>query len=1088
MKKGLLKYIFPLICLALLAVAPDASAQNRQVTGKITDSETGEGFPGVSVLEVGTSNGTVTDLNGNYSLSVGSGARLSFSFIGYVTQEVEVGSRSVIDVPLALDVKQLQELVITGYTVDNRRETSGSISTVKPKDIAVIPTGNVEQSLAGRIAGVNVITNGQPGSTSQIRVRGFGAFGGNAPLYVVDGVPVGDTNFLSPDDIESTTVLKDAAAASIYGARAANGVIVYTTKKGSKTAKKISIDYNSMFGMTFPGKGIEMMNPADFAEWTWNAERNQARIESREPVFSHPQFGTGSSPVLPDFLSVGGESGRIGTYTAAEAAMYNVDPAAGSVYQITRAATGAGTDWYDAITRVAPLQRQTLGLHGGTDRSRFYFSLSAQDQAGIVTYNQFKRYSFRANSEFDLLPNLRFGENMQFTYRSVLAQQGNEGGQGVADDENDILSAFRMPTIIPVYDEFGGYAGTASKGFNNPRNPVATRDGQKNNRGFNGSGFGNVYLEYDPIPGLTLRTNVGGQYGAGYSWGYGRRQYENSENNSAFSYSESANWGFQWNFTNTANYKKTFGVHNIDLLVGQEALNTGRSRGMSADGLNPFSQDPDFVTISTLGSRNPPNSYYDKGVNFSSYFGRANYILNDKYIFSAVIRRDGSSRFGAENRYGVFPAFSAAWRLSSESFMSSLTFIDDLKIRGGYGTMGNSNNVNPNNQYSLYATTIANSSYDIAGSNGNAAGFYRSRIGNAAAKWETSVTQNIGIDGTLFDGKLDVIVDFWRKDTKDLLFNLPVPLPLGVYAAAPSVNIGEMRNQGIDLQLINRGNLTSDLTYEVNVTGSLLKNEIVKLDGDLLFFTDGTTTYRGIAPIRNPVGYTLSSFWGYEVESLWQSAAEVTSANSLDGDGSTEFQAGAAPGHFRYRDLDGDGKITEDDRKFLGSPVAPFTGGLTFSLGYKNFDLAAYFYTSIGNEIWNQSRWFTDFYPSFAGAAIAERVKDSWSPTNTGSNQPVFDKSSNFSTNTQANSYYVENGSYLRLQNITLGYKMPADLLSRLKMTQLRVFVSANNLMTITGYEGLDPSVGGNADINFGVDVGNYPITKGFTGGIQLGF
>ena len=1080
MKKGLLKYVFPLICLAMLALAPDANAQQRQITGKITDSETGEGFPGVSVLEVGTSNGTVTDLNGNYSLSVGSGARLSFSFIGYVTQEVEVGSRSVIDVPLALDVKQLQELVITGYTVDNRRETSGSISTVKPKDIAVIPTGNVEQSLAGRIAGVNVITNGQPGSTSQIRVRGFGAFGGNEPLYVVDGVPVGSTDFLSPDDIESTTVLKDAAAASIYGARAANGVIVYTTKKGSKGAKKISIDYNSMFGFTTPGVGIDMMNPADFAEWTWNAERNQARADNREPVFSHPQFGTGTTPVLPDYLSVGGTSGFIGNVNLAdEATRYNIDPSVGGVYQVTRAATGQGTDWYGAISRVAPMQRQTLGLHGGTDRSRYYFSLSLQDQGGPIIYNDFKRYSFRANSEFDLLPNLRFGENMQFTYRSVLGQQGNAGGQGVADDENDVLAAFRMPTIIPVYDEFGGYAGTASRGFNNPRNPVASRDGQQNNRNFNGNGFGNVYLEYDPIPGLTLRSTLGGQYNNYYFWGYGRRQYENSENNSAFSYNEGGGWSFGWNFTNTINYKKTFGIHNIDLLAGQEALNTGVARGMSADGLNPFSQDLDYITISTLDSRNPPNSFYGKGVNFSSLFGRANYILNDKYIFSAVLRRDGSSRFGSENRYGVFPAFSAAWRLSSESFMSSLTFIDDLKIRGGYGLMGNSNNVDPNNQYSLYASNIGASWYDINGNNGSAPGFFRSRIGNPAAKWETSVTQNIGIDGTFLDGKLDVIVDFWAKDTRDLLFSVQVPSPLGVNAAAPSVNIGEMSNKGIDLQIINRGNLTSDLTYELNVTGSLLKNEIVFLQEGLEFFTAGTSTYRGIAPIRNQVGYSLSSFFGFDVVGLFEDAAEVASAPT---------QAGAAPGRFRYRDIDGNGVINNDDRTFLGSPVAPFTGGLTFSLGYKNFDIATYFYTSIGNEIWNQSRWFTDFYPSFAGAAIAERVKDSWTPTNTNTDHPVFDKASNFSTNTQANSYYVENGSYLRMQNVTLGYKMPADLLSRLSMTQLRIFVSANNLLTITGYEGLDPSVGGNADLNFGVDVGNIPLTRSYTAGIQLGF
>jgi len=1079
MKKGLLKYVFPLICLALLAIAPDASAQERQVSGKITDSETGEGFPGVSVLEVGTSNGTVTDLNGNYALTVGSGARLSYSFIGYVTQEVEVGSRSVIDVPLALDVKQLQELVITGYTVDNRRETSGAISTVKPKDLTVVPSGNVEQSLAGRIAGVNVITNGQPGTTSQIRVRGFGAFGGNAPLYIVDGIPVGNTEFLSPDDIESTTVLKDAAAASIYGARAANGVIVYTTKKGSKSAKKISVNYDSMFGMTTPGTGIDMMNPQDFADWTWNAERNQAFQEGREPAFGHPQFGSGSNPVLPDYLSVGGESGRVGTVTAAEEALYNVDPSRGGIYQITKAATGEGTDWYEAITRVAPIQRQTLGLHGGSDRSRYYFSMSLQDQSGVVTYNEFKRYSFRANSEFDLLDNLRFGENMQFTYRSVLGQQGDQGGQGVSDDENDILSAFRMPSIIPVYDEFGGYAGTASRGFNNPRNPVATRDGLANNRGFGGSGFGNVYMEYDPIPGLTLRSTAGGTYNNFYNWGYGRRQYENSENNSAFSYNEGGGWNFGWNFTNTANYKKTFGQHNIDVLLGQEALNTGKGRQMSADGLNPFSNDPNFVTISTLGSRNPPNSSYFRGVNFYSLFSRVNYIFNDKYILSAVVRRDGSSRFGANNRYGVFPAFSAAWRISSESFMSSLTFIDDLKIRGGYGLMGNSNNVDPNNQYSLYASNLGAASYAIGGGNAATLGFYRSRIGNADAKWETSVTQNIGIDGTLFDGKFDVIIDLWQKDTEDLLFSVPVPNPLGPDAAAPSVNVGEMSNKGIDLQLINKGNLTSDLTYEVNVTGSFLKNEIVTLAGDLEFFTAGTSTYRGIAPIRNQVGYSLSSFFGYDVVGLFENAAEVASAPT---------QAGAGPGRFRYRDVDGDGAITEADRTFLGSPVAPFTGGLTFSLGYKNFDVGTQFYTSIGNEIWNQSRWFTDFYPSFAGAAIAERVKDSWTPTNTNTDHPIFEKTSNFSTNTQANSYYVENGSYLRMQNITLGYTMPADILARLKMTKLRVFVSANNLFTITGYEGLDPSVGGNADINFGVDVGNYPITRSYTAGLNIGF
>ena len=1080
MKKGLLKYVFPLACLAWLVLAQSAWAQERQISGKVTDPESGEGFPGVSVLEVGTSNGTVTDLNGNYNLSVGSNARLSFSFIGYVTQEIEVGSRSVIDVSLALDVKQLQELVVTGYTIDNRRETTGSISTVKPKDLVVVPTGNVEQTLQGRLSGVTVITNGQPGTTSQVRVRGFGSFENNAPLYIVDGLPVGSTDFLNPDDIESVTVLKDAAAASIYGARASAGVVVYTTKKGSRESGKVNISYNSQFGFTTPGQGQEMLNPTEFAEWTWNAERHAAMQEGREPNFNHPQFGSGPEPVLPDYLSVGPNSGVIGTVDLnAEAANYNVDPTAGPVYQVTKA-NKEGTDWYDEITRTAPMMRHNLGFSGGSDNSRYYFSLNMQEQAGALIHSNFSRYAFRANTEFDLLPNLRFGENFQLTYIERLGLTGDNGGIGSADDENDVLSAFRMPSIIPVYDEFGGYAGTASRGFNNPRNPVAGRDGAQNNRGFGASSIGNMYLEYDPIPGLTLRTNIGGQYGQGYYWNYSRRQYENSENNSAFQYNEGASYGFGWTFNNTANYKKTFGVHNIDILAGQEALNTGKGKNVNASGQNPFSQDLDFITITTTSNILPSSSGYFLGNNFYSLFGRVNYIYDDKYILNAVVRRDGSSKFGANNRYGVFPAFSAAWRISSESFMSSLTFIDDMKIRGGYGTMGNSNAVDANNQFSLYGTSLGASSYDIAGTNNSAqGGFYRTRIGNPNAQWETAVTKNIGIDGTMFDGRLDVILDFWQKDTKDLLYRLPVPAVLGQNAAAPYVNVGEIMNRGIDLQVVNRGNLTSDLTYEVNVTGSVLQNRIESLSEGLDYITYINPGYRGINPIRNQVGESMSSFYGYDVVGLFQDAAEVSSAPT---------QAGAAPGRFRYRDINNDGEITDADRTILGSPVPKFTGGLVFSLGYKNFDVYTQFYTSLGNKVFNVSKLFTDFYPTFSGAAISARVKDSWTPTNTDTDIPIFEKASNFSTNSGTNSYYMEDGSFLRMQNLSVGYTMPGAVLSRIGMTRLRVSLSANNLFTLTKYSGLDPGVGGAVDTQFGIDLGNVPLTRSYTLGLNLGF
>lgn len=1091
-----------LALLLCMLVSASAVAQTVTVRGKISD-DTGQPLPGVSILEKGTTNGSTSDVEGNYSIQVGQNATLVFSFIGYQTQEIAVENRTNIDLTLAPDIQALEEVIVTGYSVDKRRELTGAVSTVKSRDLTFAPTGNVEQMLQGRVPGVTVITNGQPGTTSQIRVRGFGSFGGNAPLYVVDGVPTGDVNFINPDDIETTTVLKDAAAASIYGARAASGVIVYTTKRGARN-QRLNITYDNLIGFTDPGKGQEMLMPQEFADWTWQAIRNTEDANAAaagRPVdyaaafakFNHPQFGAGLNPVMPVYLKVGSQAGAIIGNSAvdleAQRALYNIDPRNGSIYTVIRANL-EGTDWYDEITRTAPIFRQTLGFNGGGEKSRFYFGLSTQDQKGILLNHDFKRYAFRANSEFDVLEKLRFGENLQFTYRSVVGLSGDAGGQGVADDENDILSAFRMPSIIPVYDVFGGFAGTTASGFNNPRNPVANRMGLGNNKAFEASAFGNIYLEYDLIPGLTLRSSLGGGYRNYAGRNYGRWQYENSENNSAFSYSQNNGYSFNWVFTNTANFKKTFGDHALDLLAGQEALNTGQGWNDSQNGLNPFSWDPNYINISNVTSVVANGSQF-LGSNFSSIFGRLNYAFQEKYIISGVIRRDGSSRFGSQNRYGVFPAVSAAWRISSEAFMQPVTWISDLKIRGGYGEMGNSNPVDQNNQFSLYGGSIGASSYDISGSNSSATtGFYRTRIGNTSTRWETSITSNIGIDGNLFDGRLDVIIDFWKKDTRDLLYSLPITATAGYNAAVPSVNVAKMVNKGVDLFLGTKGNITSGLTYELNVTGSFLNNEIVEIAGGQTYMTTVNPGYRGITPIRNQLGYSLSAFYGYDVVGLFRDAADVASHAT---------QSGAAPGRFKYRDIAGpvdaegnatgpDGVIDANDRTYLGSPVPKFTGGLNFILRFKNFDFEGYMYASAGNKIFNVSKWFTDFYPSFQGAAISARVRDSWSPTNLDAEIPVFESASNFSTNTQSNSFYVEDGSYLRLQNISLGYTLPANLLDRLNMNKLRVFISTNNLFTITGYSGLDPAVGGAADTNFGIDLGNYPVTRSYTAGLNIGF
>jgi TonB-dependent starch-binding outer membrane protein SusC len=1070
-----------LTALLALFVASITMAQERIVSGTVTDDQ-GSGMPGVNVLVKGTNIGTATSADGTFRLSVPNDqAVLVVSFIGYSTKEVTVGSQSNLSIAMDLDVTALQEVVVTGYTTDQRKDVTGAVATVKSKALTVVPSGNVEQQLQGRVPGVTVITNGQPGTASQIRVRGFGSFGGNEPLYIVDGLPVTGTDFLNPDDIETTTVLKDAAAASIYGARAANGVIVYTTKKGSRTAKKLTVNYDGIFGFTDPGNGQEMLNPQEFSEWTWNALRNTAQQNNVAFAPNHAQFGTNpASPTMPTYLLVGGTSG---TNTAPNTALYNVTDfgAPQGIYQWFKPTTGSGTDWYDEITRTAPLTRNTLGISGGTDNSRFYLGLGMYEQDGILKNQHLSRYSVRLNSEFDILKKLRFGNNLQFTYRAIRLLQGDAGGFGIADDESIVLTAFRMPSIIPVYDEMGGFAGTRAAGFNNPRNPVGTLTRQQNNRGFSTGAVGNVYLEFEPIAGLVIRSSFGGTYNSNYFWSYFAREYENSENNSAFTYNEGGGWGRAYTFTNTVNYKKTFDKHSLDLLLGQEALNTGKGRNINGTGLNPFSQDLDYITLSTTtaGSTRVVNSGYGKGVNFSSFFGRANYVYDDKYIGSFVLRRDGSSRFGSESRYGVFPAVSVGWRISSEGFMAGASsIVDDLKIRGGWGIMGNSNNVDPNNQYTTYTANIGNSSYPI-GDAGAAEGFYRNRIGNNEARWEKAITQNIGFDGSFFGGKLDVVLDLWQKNTEDLLLQVPQTVENGSFAALPSVNIGKMVNKGVDLQFITRGD-AGPLGYEVTLNGGFLHNEIEALSGNLTYITYINPGYRGINPIRNGIGHSISSFYGYKVVGLFQSASEVSSSPT---------QSGAAPGRLKFEDINGDGTINDSDRTFIGSPVPKFTGGLNFKFTYANFELESYMFLQTGNQIFNVSKWFTDFYPSFAGAAISARVKDSWTFANGGNTIPIFENISNFSTQSNnANSFYVENGGYFRMQNITLAYNLPMQLVSKLKMEKLRVFASTNNVFTITKYEGLDPSVGGNADTQFGIDVGNYPITRSFTFGLNLGF
>jgi TonB-linked SusC/RagA family outer membrane protein len=1070
----------------LLLLSGVSFAQSRTVTGKVTGQEDGSALPGVNVLVKGTTTGAITDASGNYSLSVpGNDAILVFSFIGYKPQEVPVGARNSVNVSLAADLQALEEVVVTGYTTENRREVTGAVATVKAKDLVAVPSGNVEQQLQGRVAGVTVITNGQPGTSSIVRVRGFGGFGGNEPLYVIDGVPYLNTNFVVPDDVAETTVLKDAAAASIYGARAANGVIVITTKKGKRDGR-LHVNYDGLFGVTVPGKVDNILSPQEGAEWTWQGIRNTAIQQGKDPndpeLYKHPQFGTDpNGPVLPDYIMVG--PNRSGVFAGdvnleEERQRYNNNSDLGPVY-LVMPANKAGTNWWDAITRVAPINRHTLSFSGGTERSNYYVSLALQDQAGIVLHQDFKRYAFRVNSEHSILKNFRIGENVQTSYIRNRGLFGGNGGRGSAQEENDILQAFRMPPIIPVYDAFGGYAGTQAKGFNNPRNPVANRDRQQDDRGYSIFTTGNLYAELDLVKGLTLRSSFGGGFSNFYFYQYSRPQYENSENTTGFTYREGASSFFQWVFTNTARFQKKFGLHGIDVLGGIESLNTGISRNVNGSGLNPQFTNLDYVNINnTAAGGRVVGSNYDPGTTFFSLFGQARYNFNDKYIFTGVLRRDGSSKFGPANRFGVFPAGSVAWRISAEPFMQGLNFIDDLKIRGGYGIMGNSNNVDQNNQFSLFAARLDRSFYAIGGANDVVSGFFRSRIGNELAKWETSVTSNIGFDGNFLKGKLEVVFDIWRKETRDLLFQLETPGVVGPLATDPFINIARMKNEGIDMQVITRGNVTTDLGYEVNVNGAFLRNEIVALAPGVTNFDNGGSRISG-SVIRNQVGRPISSFFGYKVAGLYQNEEEVLNSPEQDGKG---------VGRFRFEDINGDGKITPDDRTYLGNPVPKFTGGVNLKLTFRNFEMETFLYTALGFQNYNNSKWFTDFYPSFTGAAQGVNVRESFTFERGGNTVPIYENVSNFSTNTQSTSYYVEPGSYARLTNLQLAYNLPASMLSRYKIEKARVYVQATNLLTFSKYSGLDPGVGGNADTTLGIDVGNPPVTQGFNVGVNFGF
>lgn len=1042
-----------LLLFAISVFSLGVSAQIK-VTGTVKD-DAGVALQGVSVSVKGTSIGIGTNEQGKYTIeSPGPQGVLVFTYIGFLRQEVLVNGRNVVNVEMLPDNKALNEVVVTGYSAQKKKDITGSVAVVEMKALKSIPAGSAMQALQGQASGVNVVSTGVPGAASKINIRGISTFGSTQPLVLVDGIQT-DLNNVSADDIESMQVLKDAGAAAIYGVRGANGVIIITTKKGKSGAPVLT--YDAYYGLQFPFSGdpLNQLNSTDFARLT------------KQAFPGTKLFANG----LPDFV-YGGPGGTGTGMTgdpAVDPAKYYLDPANSANNYLIQQVNKNGTDWYHAMFKRAPTTSHNITVSGGTDKSNYLFSLGYLNQQGSVIETYLKRYSARINTSFKLKDNIRIGENAYVFYK----QSPGFSNQG---EFSPMANLYKMMPIVPVYDIMGNFGGTfAGPELGSDANPVATQFRKKNNRANEWNIVGNVYAEVDFLKKFTARTSFGGTISNLYSQNFNFVAYNDKQGyNSPNSYSEGASYNSSSMWTNTLSYKNNFDKHQVSVLAGSEAIrNYGRGVGGGAQKF--FSTEFDYLILNngTANVTNYSNAYINT---LFSLFGRLDYTYDDKYLLGVTVRRDGSSRFGSEKRYGVFPSVSLGWRLSQENFMKQLSWINDLKIRASYGILGSENSVSPENAYSLYGGSYNNAYYDINGSSNSVQqGFFQTRIGNPRTSWEQDIITNVGFDATILDNRLDFSMEYYKKTIKGLLFSQELPATVGG-ATPPTVNVGDIQNTGFDITVGLRQPITEDLQLTVRANITTYKNTVIDIPGTGYFDAGGQQQLGNM--VRNQEGHPVSAFYGYEVMHLFRDDEEVNKAPA---------QTGAAPGRFRYNDVNGDGKIDAADRTFLGSPNPDFTYGVNLGVNYKGFDLSAIFYGSQGNELVNALKVNTHFFGTYVGGKSKDLL-NAWTPENPTASIPKVESANNFSTSGVLNSFFVEDGSYLRLRSLALGYTLNPAMLKRFGVDRLRMYCQATNLFTITKYSGLDPELGGSS-ASFGIDYGNYPNNQqSVLVGINLSF
>jgi TonB-linked SusC/RagA family outer membrane protein len=1049
-----------------LAYSGTALGQEVTVSGTVTTAA-GVPLPGVTVRVQGTDARTVTDANGKYRLSVPGDATLTFAHVGEKPLAMAVSGRATVDATMSA-ISYLEEVVVTAYTEQRRADITGAVSSVNVGSATKQTQASVLKALDAAVPGVTVQTSGSPGSRSTVRIRGISSFQNNDPLYIVDGTPVQDSfvNFLNPEDIASIQVLKDASAASIYGSRASNGVIVIETiKNGPAGPPKATLRMRT--GVATPVRGYDdilLTNSLDYFQVL------KARYINAGKAVPTGVYGDPNNPTLPNY-----------TYAApatvltkdAYGRVVSVDPTKYSYPNNLVEPASAGTDWWNTVFGSAPVQDYNLDIRGGGDNNAYGVSFNYFDQAGTAKYNDYRRGSVRVNTSFNR-GKLNFGENI------ALSVGRHYGGTGTFDDasgENGILGKdILLQPIVPVYDINGNFGGGRGVPGVNSSNPLKNAFDAKDNVTKNNQVFGNVFGGLDITPQFSLKSRLGFDLRQDSFAGYFAITPQNNEASFSNSIDENNYQSTDWTWSNTARYIKTFSKASVDLLVGQEA-NAGTNRYLDGSIANLLSTDINSRYVQdALADPGTKNVFSSGGRNaLLSFFGKAGFNYAEKYVASFTLRKDGSSNLGPEDRWGTFPAVGLGWRISNEPFLANNRIFSDVMLRYGWGITGNQN-IPPGRIISQFGGDRGDTFYDISGSNTSVtAGYRQASIGNPNLKWESNKSTNVGTDLALFEGALNVVLDVYSRTTDNLLFDPRTPATAGI-ANPPIVNIGKMQNKGFDFSIGHQASW-----WNATFNGSHYTNKILSIDGVQTFFFGPGGTRIGNQTI-NMIGQPIGAFYGYVADGFFRDAADVTGHATQDG---------AAPGRIKFRDVNGDGVINNDDRTIIGSPHPKFTAGLDLGARYGNFDASATIFGTYGNKIFENQ---LDFYvfQDFASNVKKDLLANSWTPTNQNAKYPRLDINDIYSG--AISSYYVKDGSYTRLRSMQVGYTLPS---AARYLPGARVYLQGENLFTKTNYDGLDPALppgnftGAAGDVRdqfMGVDQGSYPSNRVFSIGIVTSF